>query len=755
MSAREVMAELDAHAEGLLMVSAKDAHGDTIMLPLPGPTPRTQEQFAALVYLASRRRAVSGDAATRYGIYLVRLQHLRIDLLEEQPGQRLGAAIGCARLMGADLDLERKVADLGRRIWKDAGASAILARRILLEKWKSYVERQRVRREHSNVWGGFIRKHLPKHLIPYPHQEEAGQFLREAHHQGIVADEQGLGKTIEALLAILDAHVIGKRAFPALIVCPSTVHETWIQAAELWLQTLNIRTAAATKDTDLTGYELGFLRTKLRGIEGRIRKGQLKNPAAIARQIGLLRDTLPPAQLDLLVADEKRPTGWRLDEHLVEAYLQRPLVVVSTPSTVLRSNQALQTVSWGSIILDEFEQFLINHKSATCQQLTILSRRASVRLGLSGTPLPNGRPIGLYSILRLTRKLPRDHLKFESYGRTFCKKGTGRKFVGRKTVWDPKLKKTISKTVTAPDFSGRSNPVEFAQHMRNVQLRRTKREVFQHGELPPKTRQGVHLKLDWSHRLKLAQAEDACRFRIAERAADLRSELQAKATAFKEALIEKHQAVPDEAIEGQLRSNGLSENQIESRVQKTLTAETAILIQELRVTLGLIKVDLSLPYILEQIAAGERPLVFCAHTVVAERLLDELKAALGSDTDVLFGSGKVPRAQRKPLETKWNDGCGKVWVCTQAFSAGMTALGGRQVIFVERFWDPKIELQAEDRCHRIGQTRPCFAVYTHVRGTVDDHMVQLGAWKEVGMEGLQGNPNTRVLEWILERGGAA
>lgn len=44
------------------------------------------------------------------------------------------------------------------------------------------------------------------------------------------------------------------------------------------------------------------------------------------------------------------------------------------------------------------------------------------------------------------------------------------------------------------------------------------------------------------------------------------------------------------------------------------------------------------------------------------------------------------------------------------------------LLFLERLWTPALMVQAEGRCHRLGQTRPVTATYLDAQGTVDEHM---------------------------------
>lgn len=61
-----------------------------------------------------------------------------------------------------------------------------------------------------------------------PFQREGVDWLG-LHPRGILADEQGLGKTVQAL-----ASVVGADAFPCLIVVPATLRGTWERQVERW-----------------------------------------------------------------------------------------------------------------------------------------------------------------------------------------------------------------------------------------------------------------------------------------------------------------------------------------------------------------------------------------------------------------------------------------------------------------------------------------------------------------------------------------
>lgn len=66
----------------------------------------------------------------------------------------------------------------------------------------------------------------------YQFQKEGVRFIERKRGRGLIADEQGLGKTVQALTFLyrnLDA-------FPALVICPSSLKINWKREARKWLK---------------------------------------------------------------------------------------------------------------------------------------------------------------------------------------------------------------------------------------------------------------------------------------------------------------------------------------------------------------------------------------------------------------------------------------------------------------------------------------------------------------------------------------
>ncbi|KAK8777624.1 hypothetical protein V5799_029032 [Amblyomma americanum] len=66
---------------------------------------------------------------------------------------------------------------------------------------------------------------------------------------------------------------------------------------------------------------------------------------------------------------------------------------------------------------------------------------------------------------------------------------------------------------------------------------------------------------------------------------------------------------------------------------------------------------------------------------------------------------------------------------TRAGGLGINLTGADTVVLYDSDWNPQCDLQAMDRCHRIGQTRPVVVYRLVTRGTVEQRMLQMAGAK--------------------------
>ena len=137
-------------------------------------------------------------------------------------------------------------------------------------------------------------------------------------------------------------------------------------------------------------------------------------------------------------------------------------------------------IAWGfrTLIVDEC-QAAQSAKTRRSVALARLAEHASVRIGLSGTPMAN-RPADLWNILNILS--PGRMGGFFNYGLAFCN-GHKEEVAKDKVVWD---------------FKGASQTEELAKRLQYCMLRRTKREVAL--QLPPKTRVVIDVDVQAKHR---------------------------------------------------------------------------------------------------------------------------------------------------------------------------------------------------------------------------------------------------------------
>lgn len=138
--------------------------------------------------------------------------------------------------------------------------------------------------------------------------------------------------------------------------------------------------------------------------------------------------------------------------------------------------------------------------------------------------------------------------------------------------------------------------------------------------------------------------------------------------------------------------------------------------------------------LLRQLKAGaHRVLIFTQMT----RMLDVLEAFLNYHGHIylrLDGTTKVE--QRQILMERFN-GDKRIFVfilSTRSGGVGVNLTGADTVIFYDSDWNPTMDAQAQDRCHRIGQTRD-----VHIYRLVSEKTIEENILKKANQKRLLGD----------------
>lgn len=176
-------------------------------------------------------------------------------------------------------------------------------------------------------------------------------------------------------------------------------------------------------------------------------------------------------------------------------------------------------------------------------------------------------------------------------------------------------------------------------------------------------------------------------------------------------------------------------------VETALRAEILVKIGRLREIAARGKIPTAIKLARRLASRGESFLLWCDHREVVRALQQALQ-----ESGIKYATidGSTPSKDRQKIKHQFQDGKIQAIVCTQAAKEGLTLTRGAAAIFVEHFWTAADEQQAEDREHRIGQTRPVTVAYLHAAGTIDDYMRETVESKRALVDEIIGDEETEA-----------
>ena len=108
--------------------------------------------------------------------------------------------------------------------------------------------------------------------------------------------------------------------------------------------------------------------------------------------------------------------------------------------------------------------------------------------------------------------------------------------------------------------------------------------------------------------------------------------------------------------------------------------------------------------------------------------------------------GKTRDREARVARFQDDPSCSLFLLSLKAGGVGLNLTAAEYVFLLDPWWNPAVEMQAIDRTHRIGQSRPVFAYRLVARETVEERILELQAHKraladailDAGTGGLRG-----------------
>ncbi len=169
-----------------------------------------------------------------------------------------------------------------------------------------------------------------------------------------------------------------------------------------------------------------------------------------------------------------------------------------------------------------------------------------------------------------------------------------------------------------------------------------------------------------------------------------------------------------------LRSQPLDLSELDAKIAAALRAQRLAQLTALQRLAARGKLSAALTWIHDFLASGEPLVVFARHIEVQHAVLERFPDALH-----LLGEDTIAQREAAIAAFQRPDGPQLIVGATRVAGQGITLTRASNVCFLELEWTPALHVQAEDRCHRIGQRDAVTAWYLLAAATIDETMARL------------------------------
>lgn len=242
------------------------------------------------------------------------------------------------------------------------------------------------------------------------------------------------------------------------------------------------------------------------------------------------------------------------------------------------------------------------------------------------------------------------------------------------------------------DMNGASNLEELQEKLRSsIMIRRLKKDVLK--DLPPKERQIIEIEIADGDEILAKERKILQNFESQDRLTDAE---------YKD-LIKT------------MRSGDMGGFEEMSTIRR----ENAVA-----------KIPYVIEHLHEALDASGKVVVFCHHKQVAAALIEEFKDIC----TVVTGSTGLQERHDNVEKFQTDPNCRLFIGNIIAAGTGITLTASSHVVFAELDWVPGNVSQAEDRCHRMGQTGSVLVQHIVVAGSIDAIMAKTIVYKQSVIE---------------------
>lgn len=184
--------------------------------------------------------------------------------------------------------------------------------------------------------------------------------------------------------------------------------------------------------------------------------------------------------------------------------------------------------------------------------------------------------------------------------------------------------------------------------------------------------------------------------------------------------------------------------------EKASRAEALARISALKQIAAQEKLEEAIDWIKDHLETNGKLVVFGVHKNIINQVMEALV-----DYHPVKVDGSTPNdIRQKNVDTFQNDDSCRVFIGNiQAAGVGLTLTAASSVCFLEFPWSPSEVLQAEDRCHRIGQKECVNVYYLMAQNTIDEILINLINQKMKIIDGIidgaKHSPDSSIFNSII------